>query len=170
MNWDAIGAIAELLGAAGVVATLVYVGRQIRASSKAQKTATQHDVLAEFRHGVNQLIENPDLFEGFRIFSQGGEVPEEYRLKVAMHIGNQFRIYEELYLAYLEGNVAENFWEPRLRTMCDVYLRHALAQRWWQRTGTGIHSKPFVELVDGLIADLDAASKPSTDETVLNSV
>ena len=165
MNWDAIGAIGELLGAAGVIATLVYVGRQIRASSKAQKTATQHDVLAEFRHGVNQLIENPDLFEGFRIFSRGDEVPEEYRLKVAMHIGNQFRIYEELYLAYLDGAVSADFWEPRRRNMCDLYLRHALAQRWWQRTGVEVHSKPFVELVDGLVADLDAVSKPSTHQT-----
>ena len=27
MNWDAIGAVAELFGAAGVVASLLYLGR-----------------------------------------------------------------------------------------------------------------------------------------------
>ena len=32
MNWDAIGAIAELLGAIGVIASLVYLGSQIRQS------------------------------------------------------------------------------------------------------------------------------------------
>ena len=35
MNWDAIGAIAELLGAIGVIASLVYLATQIR-----QNTAT----------------------------------------------------------------------------------------------------------------------------------
>jgi hypothetical protein len=30
MNWDAIGAIAELLGAIGVIASLVYLAGQIR--------------------------------------------------------------------------------------------------------------------------------------------
>jgi len=30
MNWDAIGAIAELLGAIGVIASLVYLATQIR--------------------------------------------------------------------------------------------------------------------------------------------
>ena len=32
MNWDAIGAIAELLGAIGVIASLVYLAGQIRHS------------------------------------------------------------------------------------------------------------------------------------------
>ncbi len=32
MNWDAIGAIAELLGAIGVIASLVYLAAQIRKS------------------------------------------------------------------------------------------------------------------------------------------
>jgi hypothetical protein len=29
MNWDAIGAIAELLGAIGVIASLVYLATQV---------------------------------------------------------------------------------------------------------------------------------------------
>jgi hypothetical protein len=33
MNWDAIGAVAELLGAIGVIASLVYLAVQIRQSS-----------------------------------------------------------------------------------------------------------------------------------------
>ncbi len=32
MNWDAIGAIAELLGAIGVIASLIYLATQIRQS------------------------------------------------------------------------------------------------------------------------------------------
>ena len=30
MNWDAIGAIGEIVGAAAVVATLVYLSRQVQ--------------------------------------------------------------------------------------------------------------------------------------------
>ena len=30
MNWDAIGAIAELLGAIGVIASLIYLATQVR--------------------------------------------------------------------------------------------------------------------------------------------
>ena len=34
MNWEALGAIAELLGAIGVIATLGYLATQIRQNSK----------------------------------------------------------------------------------------------------------------------------------------
>ena len=34
MNWEALGAIAELLGAIGVILTLLYLSRQIDNNSK----------------------------------------------------------------------------------------------------------------------------------------
>ena len=34
MNWDALGAIGELIGAVAVIATLVYVAAQVRENTK----------------------------------------------------------------------------------------------------------------------------------------
>jgi hypothetical protein len=42
MNWDAIGAIAELLGAIGVIASLVYLATQIRQSREQMSQNTRH--------------------------------------------------------------------------------------------------------------------------------
>ncbi len=41
MNWDAIGAIAELLGAVGVIASLVYLATQIRQSREQMSQNTK---------------------------------------------------------------------------------------------------------------------------------
>ena len=41
MNWDAIGAIAELLGAVGVIASLVYLATQIRHSREQTERNTR---------------------------------------------------------------------------------------------------------------------------------
>ena len=41
MNWDAIGAIAELLGAIGVIASLVYLATQIRQSREQMSQNTR---------------------------------------------------------------------------------------------------------------------------------
>ena len=41
MNWDAIGAIAELLGAIGVIASLVYLATQIRHSREQMQENTR---------------------------------------------------------------------------------------------------------------------------------
>ena len=39
MNWDAIGAIAELLGAVGVIATLAYLAQQIRQNTSTVRSS-----------------------------------------------------------------------------------------------------------------------------------
>ena len=41
MSWDAIGAVAELLGAIGVIASLVYLAGQIRDSREQMSRNTQ---------------------------------------------------------------------------------------------------------------------------------
>jgi hypothetical protein len=40
MHWDALGAVAEFLGALGVIASLFYVASQIRRNSTALEAAT----------------------------------------------------------------------------------------------------------------------------------
>ena len=56
MNWDAIGAIGEIIGAAAVVATLFYLARQINDGSKQIKMAS----LAELNTLCNDVF-LPDL-------------------------------------------------------------------------------------------------------------
>lgn len=50
MNWDAIGAIAELLGAIGVIASLVYLATQIRQSRDQMVQNTRALRIASHRH------------------------------------------------------------------------------------------------------------------------
>lgn len=38
MNWEAIGAIGEIIGAMAVVATIFYLGRQIRTEAQRART------------------------------------------------------------------------------------------------------------------------------------
>ena len=63
INWDAIGAGAEVLGAIGVIFTLIYLARQIHHNSqqlKGSSTVAVH----EFQNGLtDQLLAQPELFQ-----------------------------------------------------------------------------------------------------------
>ena len=48
MNWEALGAIAELLGAVSVLLTLIYLAIQVRENSKIQTIATYNSVIGGF--------------------------------------------------------------------------------------------------------------------------
>ena len=47
MNWDALGAIAELLGAAGVIASLLYLAVQVRQNTRQTRLAAQQATVRE---------------------------------------------------------------------------------------------------------------------------
>ena len=52
MNWTAITAIAELVGALGVILSLVYLGHQIKQGAAATKWNGAHDVMTN----INDLL------------------------------------------------------------------------------------------------------------------
>ncbi len=62
MNWDAIGAIGELLGAAGVIVTLVYLARQIQQNNRQLKGQALIAVHEYQRSLSEELNSNPELF------------------------------------------------------------------------------------------------------------
>ncbi|MEM7099018.1 MAG: hypothetical protein AAF541_12225 [Pseudomonadota bacterium] len=61
MNWDALGAIAELLGAIAVFATLAYLAVQVRQSNIVTKEQAQYHMLQNQLTYFDRLAENPEL-------------------------------------------------------------------------------------------------------------
>jgi len=60
MNWEMIGAIGEILGAAAVIATLAYLSRQIRASTHATRRASMQEILDQNSNFLGQLSSTPE--------------------------------------------------------------------------------------------------------------
>ena len=65
MNWPAIGAIAELLGAAGVIASLLYLARQIRNSAAEGRRAAAEAVLTKMMTAFQHTSAHPQLADVF---------------------------------------------------------------------------------------------------------
>jgi|GEM_PF-1275713 hypothetical protein len=63
MNWDAVGAIAELLGAIGVIGSLIYVASQVRASTVASKVESKLHLTQNMVSYGDLLISSPELNE-----------------------------------------------------------------------------------------------------------
>jgi hypothetical protein len=59
MNWEAIGAIGEVAGAAGVVATLIYLAVQIRQNTRSVEAATYQSVAESLADASYRLLNAP---------------------------------------------------------------------------------------------------------------
>lgn len=56
MTWDAIGAIANLVGAAGVIASLIFLGISIRQNTRMARARAFQEIFASF------TAQNLDMF------------------------------------------------------------------------------------------------------------
>ncbi len=61
MNWDAIGAVAEALGAAGVIASLLYLAIQVRASTRASAVEAKLQSTRLLGETMDVVIHSPEL-------------------------------------------------------------------------------------------------------------
>jgi hypothetical protein len=59
VNWTAIGAIGEILGAAGVIITLIYLARQVRQNTRATRLSTSHSIASAARDWNRPLLADP---------------------------------------------------------------------------------------------------------------
>lgn len=85
MNWDALGALAELVAAVAVVVTLFLLLKQLRLNNVQAQQAnelaradSQRDILKQVATHALLVIENPDLHTDIRACYQSWEdAPEK---------------------------------------------------------------------------------------------
>ena len=119
MNWDAIGAIAELLGAIGVIASLLYLARQMRNGAADARRAAEHgrraaaqSVFSKMNTVFETMAPNPQLADVFnRGMANLSVLSSEEVVQFSSVMFNIVRPYEEL-LHYKRAGVVEDWvWE-----------------------------------------------------------
>jgi len=73
MNWDAIGAVGELIGALAVVATIVYLARQVRDNSVQVKLNTTQSYASLLQDAYSSVYTNEQTI---RAWIEGRKDPD----------------------------------------------------------------------------------------------
>jgi len=111
MNWEAIGAVGEILGAIAVVATLIYLSIQIRQSSTQTRMATYESFVSGFSDVDSMLGSSKEAAMTFHIGLSDPDSlgdAEEHQFYWMMR---SFLIqYFKLYRLYQQGIIPEEDW------------------------------------------------------------
>ena len=70
MNWEAIGALGQVLGAVAVIATLLYIAREVRQNGRSLSISALRDTTAQWNHWSEMIATSTDLAE---IVSKGNK-------------------------------------------------------------------------------------------------
>ena len=90
MNWDAIGAIAEAVGALGVIITLVYLTFQLRQNTKAIEHATFRGVLDDANQWQYRVIDSPEIAALYIAGMRGDDLSSSDRLRFGLMMNTLF--------------------------------------------------------------------------------
>ena len=71
MNWEAIGAISEVVGAIAVVLSLIYVATQIKQNTAASRSQSINQINSQYGALMSQVAMNGDLAQIYRKATDG---------------------------------------------------------------------------------------------------
>jgi hypothetical protein len=115
MNWDAIGAIGETIGAAAVVISLLYLAVQIRDQNKQSRLSALHDMSRELRD-VTAMFANEDMTDIFvRANHSYDDITEAESVRLIILVTNMFRAWEDAFLENRDGHLDGSVWEALSR-------------------------------------------------------
>lgn len=148
MNWEAIGAIGEILGAVAVVISLVYLALQIRAQNLESRLAAMHEISVGFRDSISTFAD-PQMADLFTRRNCGDDsLTDAEMLQLVVGIQRIFRVWEEAYGQRMRGRLDADIWEAMIRQYSS-YLAAPSFQRVWEMRGR-YYNDAFREFVDEL--------------------
>jgi signal transduction histidine kinase len=121
MNWSAISAVADVLGAAGVIASLLYVAAQIRQSTRQSRLAALQTMVTELGSALQAQAQSRELaaivLRGLRDLNSLDAVE---KVQFLSHISHILRLYEAVYFHKVEGTLDERVWRGFEAAIGDV--------------------------------------------------
>jgi hypothetical protein len=112
MNWDAINAGSQLISSIAVVLSVLYLGIQVRRSTRIAKLAAQDAAATALRDITKPFMENAELS---RIWRRGLEDLESLSAEDQarfFHAAHQFlKAIETIHFHYIYGVMDEQLWQ-----------------------------------------------------------
>jgi hypothetical protein len=132
MSWEAVAAIAELLGAIGVIVSLGYLAQQVRQNTRSVRAASYQSWFASYDSLSDLLLGDPELDALLqRAASEPQNLTPEQRRRFMGVLRRGFRQFESLYYQYREGMIDRDLFES-WQTIYARVARGPLFEEFWQ--------------------------------------
>jgi hypothetical protein len=160
VNWDAVGAIAELIGALATVAMLAYLAVQIRQSSNSVRVATATSRAEQKTRQSEFLSQSPELN---RVFWAGLDSPDSLSEP-------DLRYFESIFSAYLstfeasfnlnrEAALSPADWEAQLAAL--GWLVKQQGFKWYWEKWREVYPKDWAAFLEEMVRRSDAPTPPA---------
>jgi hypothetical protein len=143
MNWEAIGAVGEIVGAAGVIVTLGFLVYQLRQNTRALRADSFRSVFELGHSRTSKIIENPevaDLYHRGRKSYHGLSPVDQSRFHYLMA---QTLHSIQAMLLYHRVNDEQTIFGEMARNQVARAAHDEGSIEWWETRGQAVFDEAF---------------------------
>jgi hypothetical protein len=149
MSWEAINAIAQAIGAFGVVASLWYLAVQVHRSTRVAKIAAQDSAATALREVTKPYMENAELARIWQVGLENLSALSPEDQSRFFHATYQFlKAFETIHTHYVYGLLDLELWQGWRELLRHYIVAPGMAHYWNMRRD--LFSERFQKFVRSL--------------------
>jgi hypothetical protein len=151
LNWDAIIAIAEVVGALAVLITLAYLAIQTRDNVRIMRSRAVWDAQVSFVE-VNEILGDGGTVSQlmYKAVSEPGELSSYEKYLAHRFCRGWFQRMEAQFALYSAGILDEEVWELRRGYAKAILNNPVMSEAWESDKGNSMFTKAFIESIDSV--------------------
>ncbi len=132
MSWEALGAFGEVAGALAVIASLLFVGYQLRQGQSIERANAQRDLLIQGREWMAVLAADEQHFESVRSCLDDFDSADNFTKERFNSWGfNILLIFEQAYYMHVDGFINDGSFYRFEQVVLSICRSKGGAQ-WWK--------------------------------------
>jgi hypothetical protein len=147
MDWNAVGAAGELVGALAVVVSLVYLSRQVQQNTRALRTANAATVKQNFQQIARAFITDRGAADIVIRALKREELSPAEKLSAYAWFFDLLKSGELAYSQYLSEDLDEPVWNASLQFFLAYWTTPGMREYWQDRRQA--FTPEFREAMDG---------------------
>jgi hypothetical protein len=148
VNWEAVGAIGEVIGALAVIATLLYLALQVRQNTKAIKGATLNAITD---HHQFELRWSSDIATAWRkSLTEPESLTPDESWQIAEWMASSMLARQNEFFQHKQGLIDDDTWDASEKAI-KMGLASNWSRNWWKEFSPHAFTEPFVNMVNNVL-------------------
>ena len=168
MNWEAISAVGQIVGAIAVVVSLLYLSNQIRQSTRVARASTRHEITQSAMIGGRILAESDQVAELLLRRASGEELSPSEHLRVMGLAYMTTRNWENIHYQFLSGMLTKEEWAAFRENLRSLF-QNPVWQEYWDRE-EDIYTAAFRSEVAAILEEIARGQVVASDSALFNQV
>lgn len=160
MSWDAVSAIAEIVGGVAVIVTLIYLSIQVRQSNRQEATTAVKEAfetfMAAFASVTETELQTDNFRSGINRFNEMTSNEQAMFQAKMQYLGNG---YYQVWTLHKSGMLMDEELFEGCRNAFLTIIKTAGGRQWWAQWKR-MPPQPFIQELDALIDDPNSAVPP----------